>query len=853
MYKSILNFLHNYRQIIISIITIIILIVGVFNIYTAYSINKISNDECLWIPHKIDKDSVIIVFDKVKVGGVTYNAGIRNGDKFRELNGNSLIGTSHAQLLLNKIAEGDYAIYKIENDDGIFETNVLIKKMFNIGDFAFSLLGVIWLIVSFSSLTANPDGKAQRMFYLLGVIFVINKINLLFPQFYSLEYLNSRYFPFVLIWGIASFFLPMVFLHFFLIFPTRSTVMNKRWFKVTLYLAPMVIYVVYYMYIFNSPLYVKNLSSNPAALFVPVNIFFVTSLMISLLMLALNYRKLTKNSPQKKSVFIILNSFVIGILGVIYVIFFAPLVADIVFNTPEHYTPIILIVLIPIAFGYSILKYQLLDVSVVVKNTIVYGSATFTLAILYFLSVYVIGQSIGSVVGTDYQNFISAISFLLFALVFQSTKDKFQGLLTRKFYPEQFVYEKILLQLSKDLNGSIAFTLDHILDTITSTFSDLLKVQKFGLILKNHKLNTFSLVRSRNIIDKSKLVFNEDSQISTLILEKFKEGKFNIIDSQESQNDFSIYSELFQKEEIYTTLPLIVNNNIIGLMIFGLKYSGSKFSIKELELLSAVANQAAVSIENARLYKSETEKLRLERDLELARKIQETLVPKEIPNVEQLEIAGKMLPAMQVGGDYFDVIKISEKRILVVVGDVSGKGLSASLYMTKLQTLINLYSTQFDSPKEILLELNRQIYKAIERHWFITLTLAIFDLDNNIVSVCRAGHVPLLVSQSGNINLFQSKGIGLGLDKGPIFESTLEEEEIKLHKGEVYLFYSDGITETINADEEFFGTENLMNTLRLNNIKSAHEIMNHIIAATVSFRDGMEQFDDITCVVVKVK
>lgn len=852
MYKSSLKFIHNHRQIIISIITIIILIVGVFNIYTAYSINKISNDECLWIPHKIDKDSVIIVFDKVKVGGVTYNAGVRNGDKFLELNGQPLKGTSHAQLLLNKIAESDYATYKVENDDGVFETKVLIKKMFNIGDFAFSLLGVIWLIVSFSSLTANPDGKAQRMFYLLGVIFVINKINLLFPQFNSFDYLDSGYFPFVLIWSITSFFLPMVFLHFFLIFPTRSAVMNKRWFRIALYLVPMVVYVAYYLYIFNSTLYVKNLSSNPAALFVPVNIFFVTSLMISLLMLALKYRKLTKNSPQKKSVFIILSSFVIGILGVIYVSFFAPLVADIVFNTPEHYTPIILIVLIPIAFGYSILKYQLLDVSVVVKNTIVYGSATLTLAILYFLSVYVIGQSIGSVVGTDYQNFISAISFLLFALVFQSTKDKFQGLLTRKFYPEQFAYQKILLQLSKDLNGSIAFTLDHILDTITSTFSDLLKVQKFGLILKNNDPNAFSLVRSRNIIDKSKFVFKDDSQISTLILEKFKEGKFNIIDSHESQNDLS-YNELFQKEEIYTTLPLIVNNNIIGLMVFGLKYSGSKFSIKELELLSAVANQAAVSIENARLYKSETEKLRLERDLELARKIQETLVPKEIPNVEQLEIAGKMLPAMQVGGDYFDVIKISEKRILVVVGDVSGKGLSASLYMTKLQTLINLYSTQFDSSKEILFELNRQIYKAMERHWFITLTLAIFDLDKNIVSVCRAGHVPLLVSQSGNINLFQSKGIGLGLDKGSIFESTLEEEEIKLHKGEVYLFYSDGITETVNAEDEFFGTENLMNTLRLNNNKSAYEIINHIITATVSFRDGMDQFDDITCVVVKVK
>jgi sigma-B regulation protein RsbU (phosphoserine phosphatase) len=829
------------------------LIIGVFNIYTSYSINKTSNDECLWIPHKIDKDSLILVFDKVKIGGVTYNAGIRDGNKLLEINGEPLIGTIPAQLLLNKIAEGDYATYKVENDEGIFETKVLIKKMFNIGDFAFSLLGVIWLIVSFFSLTANPDGKAQRMFYLLGVILVINKINLLFPQYGFFNYFDSRYLPVVFIWAFASFFLPMVFLHFFLIFPTRSAVMNKRWFQISLYLVPVIVYILYYIYLINNPFYTKSISQNPGILFAPVNVIFVVAFNTSLLILALKYRKLTKNSPQKKSVFIILSSFVIGMLGIIYVSFFAPLVADIVFNTPEHYTPIILIVLIPIAFGYSILKYQLLDMSVVVKNTIVYGLATFTLAILYFLSVYVIGQSIGEIVGTEYQNFISAISFLLFALIFQSTKDRFQELLTRKFYPEQFAYQKILIQLSQDLNGSIAFSLDQILETITSTFVDLLKVQKFGLILKDHRSNTFSLVRSRNISDKSKFILKEETEISTFIFEKFRAGKYNIIEATELQNDFPNYYNLFIEEEIYTALPLIVNNKIIGLMIFGLKYSGSKFSLKELELLSAVANQAAVSIENARLYQSETEKLRLDRDLELARKIQETLVPKEIPIIEKLDIKGRMIPAMQVGGDYFDVIKISENRILVVVGDVSGKGLSASLYMTKLQTLLNIYSTQFDSPKEILFELNRQIYKAIERHWFITLTLAIFDLDQNIVDVCRAGHVPLLVSQSGNVNLFQSKGIGVGLDKGSIFENTLEEEKIKLNKGEVFLFYSDGITETVNAAEEFFGTETLINILRLNNQKNSEEILNNIISATVNFRDGIDQFDDLTCVVVKVK
>ena len=168
---------------------------------------------------------------------------------------------------------------------------------------------------------------------------------------------------------------------------------------------------------------------------------------------------------------------------------------------------------------------------------------------------------------------------------------------------------------------------------------------------------------------------------------------------------------------------MIIKSKVIGLLLFGLKHSGSQFAGKDLELLYAAANQAAISIENASLYRSESNKLRIERDLDLARKIQQSLLPKCNPELKGLEICGQMIPAMQVGGDYYDLIPVSPTKMYVVVGDVSGKGLSASLYMTKLQTMMQLACVDSRSPRDILIEINRNLYVSMEKEWFVTITL----------------------------------------------------------------------------------------------------------------------------------
>jgi len=212
-----------------------------------------------------------------------------------------------------------------------------------------------------------------------------------------------------------------------------------------------------------------------------------------------------------------------------------------------------------------------------------------------------------------------------------------------------------------------------------------------------------------------------------------------------------------------------------------------------------------------------------------------------------------MKPAMQVGGDYYDLITFLDKKLFVVVGDVSGKGLSASLYMTKLQTIIQLSCNEVKSPKEILVDVNKRIYNEIDRSWFVTMTLALFDLENNILTFCRAGHLPILSASNGSVESYRTRGIGIGLERGIIFEKSLAEEVVKLKPGQTFVFFTDGITEAMNEQNELFGEEKLHSILKNKSSARSSEIVNEIWNSVSSFRGSTDVNDDMTMVVVKVK
>jgi serine phosphatase RsbU (regulator of sigma subunit) len=845
--KRLKNFYIRNRKKLIIFFGSILIVLGLMNLYLVVDVRATSNDECIWLTKK-DADSVYLYFDVVKVNGVTWNAGIRDGDILLAMNGIELDNANRAQLILNSYEAGEYAKYTVKSSDRVFDTWVYVKKLINFADLSYSLLALIWVVIGFIILLAKPDGEVQRVFFRIGAASVL-WMSLLF--IYGPHIID----PFWLR-GVVDFlstlgliFLPFLLVHFFWIFPRPFKFASKKWLKAVLYLIPLLMFIGIYthrvIYIIPKP----DMSSYYRAFTGGMGTLLLISLITGLISLLISYFKI-KSPAERKPLFSILLAYIIGVSSIIYTTAIAPAISDTIFNSPELYTPIILITILPVSFAFSIFRYQLMDVTIVVKNTIIYGFATILLAAIYFAVIYFIGQSISSAIGTEYQGIIAGIIFILFAMLFQSTKDRMQDFLTSKFYPEQFAYQKVLLRFSKDVTTVVG--LEKILDAMSATFVDALRIRNFGIALREDQ-NSENFVLHRSIGISNPDMTIKEGNIQNCILEKHSVSKMPAFEQVEFTSVFPEDADKLVRENIYTAVPMIIKSKAVGIIYFGLTHSGAQFGGKDLELLLAAANQAAIAVENARLYESEAEKQRMERDLEVARKIQEGLLPRDIPAVERLDICGIMKPAMQVGGDYFDLIPVSSTKVFVIVGDVSGKGLSASLYMTKLQTIIQFACTGEKSPREILVDLNKRVYGIMERSWFVTMTLALFDTEKMKVTFCRAGHMPVLAANNGTVESFRTRGLGLGLEGGTIFDSSLLEEEISLKSNQLFAFFSDGLTETMNEKEELFGESNLIELLRNRSEHSSREVVDNVWSCLNDFRGKADQYDDMTMVVVKVK
>jgi phosphoserine phosphatase RsbU/P len=838
-------FIRNRKNFII-LTGVVLFLVGLLNVYLVVDVRTTSNDECLWLRGGT-KDSVYYYFDKVKVNGVTWNAGIRDSNIFLAINDIPVTNDTRTQIILNSYEEGEYVKYTVKDKDRIFNTKVYVKKLVNFSDLAYSLLALMWLIIGFVVVLAKPEGEVQRVFFRIGIAAVI-MMTVLFID--GIPVISNFWLIVVIDFfsTLGVIFLPFLIIHFFWIFPNQFKFASKKWLKRSLYIIPLLLFSGIFIFKFS---YISDMMAFYAYRRAFQNLagnLLIMSLITGLISLLVSYRKI-KSPAERKPLFSILLAYILGVSSIIYTTMIAPAISDTIFNSPELYTPIILVAVLPISFAFSIFRYQLMDVTIVVKNTIIYGTATLLLAAIYFALIYLIGQSISSAIGTEYQGIIAGLIFILFALLFQSTKDKLQDFLTSKFYPEQFAYQRVLLRFSNEVTTVVG--LEKILDAMTSTFVEALMVKHFGIALRDENIQQFVLHRRVGISNPDLKLKCENLQLS--LAEKKAFSKLPAFEQVEFTSVFPEGAYDLVKENVYTVIPMIIKSRVIGLIYFGLKHSGSQFEGKDLELLVAASNQAAIAVENARLYQSELEKQKIQRDLEVARKIQESLLPRSIPNITGLDIFGIMKPAMQVGGDYFDLIPVSPTKLFVAVGDVSGKGLSASLYMTKLQTLIQFSCAEDKTPKDILIDLNKRLYNIMERSWFITMTLALFDTDKGKVSFCRAGHMPIVTANNGSVESYRTGGIGLGLEQGLIFDKSLCEEEIEINNGQLFAFFSDGLTETMNDKEELFGEDNLIELFRNREKETSKEVIDEIWSTLDNFRGNTEQFDDMTIVVVKIK
>ncbi len=248
-----------------------------------------------------------------------------------------------------------------------------------------------------------------------------------------------------------------------------------------------------------------------------------------------------------------------------------------------------------------------------------------------------------------------------------------------------------------------------------------------------------------------------------------------------------------------------------------------------------------------------SERERMQKELEIARSVQLGLLPTENPKIPGFEIAGLCLPAKEVGGDYFDYINLGGNKLGIAIGDVSGKGVPAAIYMTLTKGILQSHADETISPKTVLAKVNRLLYRNIEKNSFVSMFYALLDYQNLTLTFARAGHNPgILLSQGSQESEFlTTDGIALGLEYGDVFEKTLKEHMIHISPGDMLVFYTDGFTEAMNEHFQEFGEERLVDIITKNRMYSAEQIIKVLLTDIQRFVGDAEQQDDMTIVVVK--
>jgi sigma-B regulation protein RsbU (phosphoserine phosphatase) len=303
--------------------------------------------------------------------------------------------------------------------------------------------------------------------------------------------------------------------------------------------------------------------------------------------------------------------------------------------------------------------------------------------------------------------------------------------------------------------------------------------------------------------------------------------------------------------------PLQIRGKILGVLAAVNKRDGKPFTQEDLDLLVAVADQAASTVELVQLYNDRTERQRIEQELKVAHEFQQMLLPASYPDVPGVEIAAFSAPAQEVGGDYYDLFFVDEGRryLGVIVADVSGKGIPGALVMSVVRCTMRAIAPNNLSPRDVLIRANERVYADTKDNVFVTITYGILDTVRNSFRFCRAGHEPTLILGTapgvGALKQISPPGIAMGLISSDIF-SMIEEEEVILHPGESLMLYTDGVVEAMNPTQDEYGQQRFHDVLLQSRHQHPDNVIQTLLTDIEKFTMGHPQHDDITVVSLRM-
>jgi phosphoserine phosphatase RsbU/P len=519
-----------------------------------------------------------------------------------------------------------------------------------------------------------------------------------------------------------------------------------------------------------------------------------------------------------------------------------------------------LMLLFPVTLAYVIVVHRAMDVRVVIRQGLQYALASRAIQVLQVLltaAVLITGVSFTRKSHLSLANEISTIALLLVAvLLLRRGALRLRQWTDRRFFRDAYNAEQILEALSDEVRTIVEKR--PLLERVATSIAESLHIPHVAVLLEDGRFYrpAFALGFA-GALDAAL----PDSGATVGLLKRETSPQRVYFDDEKSWVNTSNLSEEERRNlaslQPQLLLPLMTKQNLLGIISLGEKRSEAPYSSTDLRLLKSVATQTALALSNAELTSAIAVEIsrreKLNREIEIAREVQERLFPQRLPEIAGLDYFGRCRTALGVGGDYYDFLALSDGKLGVALGDVSGKGIAAALTMASLQASLRAEAMRAGNDiAGLITRVNAMLYDASTEDRYATLFYAQYDPATHRLSYVNAGHCPPILLRSaaknGAVQRFDQAG---GTVVGLLPDCVYEQAEVSLAPGDLLVIYTDGFSEAMNPNLEEWGEKRLLNAVSTCNGLPAKDSITKIMQAADAFASGAPQSDDMTLVILR--
>lgn len=798
----------------------------------------------------LDPDRSELVVQALAPGSGAATAGLQPGDRIAGVGREVVRSASDVALVLQRHRIGERVPYLLERNGALLELGLQLGPR-QLGDAAYlyaCFSGFLFFFIGLFVLLQRPDeprGNPSHVFFILCTLFLLFLVCRLRPASYS--WIDGI----VITTGTLSLLvLPAAFLHFFLVFPRRLKLTlvsaSEPWegsggrllatverfvngsanFFRLLYLMPPLFYVVTLIVGSLLAVNIRLVSGAPISSWVLMGDYLV----LGLLALLGSLLRAEEGRERRQ----IATVFVGTVAGVTPFLVLGVVLPSLLRTSRFLFWGVVPLALVPATFAYAIVRFQFFDIRVIVRKSVLYTLATALVA-----GIYGLGIAASTLLFSGSSPYFPLLLALAVLAIFDPLRRRLQGPVDRFFFREVYDARRAVEEVSAAVVRE--FSTEGLEALLATRLSEIMHLEWAALYCREGAQmvsRTAPEPLPREVAARL-LVVEElgraDEPIRPAMLEPLKS----------LDPDSRRLLEQLGRLGTRLLVPLRTRDQLHAVLALGPKRSEEEFGRDDLQLVRTLANQGAVALENARLLRERTRQVELEKELEIARRVQFSLIPPHLFAPPGWIAAGRCVPARQVGGDFYDAVAGSGNgSVALVVGDVAGKSVAGAMLMVAAREVLHTAALGGASPQQLLEVANRRLYTP-EHRMFVALAYILLDAEGRGVYALAGQPTPLLRRASGEVAELPSPRHRLPV--GALREARWDVLAFAVQPGDTLLLYSDGLTDARGPDGEAFGDERLLEILVAAD-GSPREVVDRVMRAVEAFTAGGEPYDDITLV-----